>query len=72
MAEQKQHWKDALRATQQEGNRSDNKPDPREQKKVARQHYIRRKLDKDIKNYIKHTNPIKYADIERIATGYGF
>ena len=72
MAEQKQHWKDALRATQQEGNRSDNRFDPREKKKVARQHYIRRKLDKDIKKYINSTNQIKYKEIERIAKGYGF
>ena len=72
MAEEKQHWKDALRATQQEGDRSDNRPDPREKKKVARHHYIRRKLDKDIKKYINSTNQIKYKEIERIATGYGF
>ena len=72
MAEQKQHWKDALRATQQEGNRSDDSSDPREKKKVARQHYIRRKLDKDIKKYINNTNQIKYKEIERIAKGYGF
>ena len=72
MAEQKLHWKDALRATQQEGNRSDDSADPREKKKVARQHYIRRKLDKDIKKYTNSTNQIKYKEIERIAKGYGF
>ena len=72
MAKEQQHWKDALRATQQEGNRSNNHFDPREKKKVARQHYVRRKLDKDIKRYTNSTNQIKYKEIERIAKGYGF
>ena len=72
MAKDNSHWKDVLRATQQEGNRSDNRFDPREKKKVARQHYIRRKLDKDIKKYTNSTNQIKYKEIERIAKGYGF
>ena len=72
MAKEQQDWKSTLRATQQEGNRSDNRSDSREEKKVARLMYVKRKLDKDIKKHIKYNNPIKYKDIERIAKGYGF
>ena len=68
----KQRLSDALQTTESKGGGFDNKPDPREQKKIARQHYIRRKLDKDVKKYINSTNQIKYKEIERIAKGYGF
>ena len=34
--------------------------------------YKKRKLDKDVKNYIKNTTVIKSKTIDNIATGHGF
>ncbi len=70
MAKEKQHWQDALRSAQQEGDRQDNRLDPREQKKKSRIMYKRRKIDKEIKKLLKRS-PIKYKDIEDIHDRYG-
>ncbi len=67
----KQRLQDAIKTTKSEGGRLDDNTDPRQQKKVARQMYLKRKLDKEIKKYIKDANPIKYTEIERIQRSYG-
>lgn len=45
----------------------------REDKKKASMHYKRRKLDKDVRQYIKGTRgPLRLTDIERIGRRHGF
>ena len=51
---------------------SDDTVNLREQKKRSRIMYKKRKLDKDIKYYIKNTVIIKWKTIDRIAQGHGF
>ena len=41
-------------------------------KKESSLHYKRRKLDKDVKKYIKHNNKINSEEIERIGRRHGF
>ena len=65
MAEQKQYWKDALRSAKQEGDRQDDRADKARKKKIARQMYLRRKLDKDIKKLI-NKNVIRFGEIVEI------
>ena len=72
MAYEKPGWKDALQAFQSEGGGSDDTVNLREQKKRSRIMYKKRKLDKDIKYYIKNTVIIKWKTIDRIAQGHGF
>ena len=72
MAYEKPGWKDALQAFQSEGGGSDDTVNLREQKKRSRIMYKKRKLDKDIKYYIKNTVIIKWKTIDRIARGHGF
>ena len=72
MAHEKQHWKDALQAAKSEGGRQDNRIDPREQKKISRQHYKRRKLDKEVRNYVKNRIRINSGDIDAIGRKHGF
>ena len=71
MAKEKQDWKSALRSAQQEGNRQDDKLDIARKKKQSTVMYKKRKLDKDIKRYIKDNDPIKYKEIERIQKTHG-
>ena len=40
-------------------------------KKQSTVMYKKRKLDKDIKKYIKNNDPIKYKEIERIQQAHG-
>ena len=72
MAYEKPGWQDALQALKSEGGGSDDTVNLREQKKRSRIMYKKRKLDKDIKNYIKNTTVIKYKTIDGIAKGHGF
>ena len=65
----------ALQAAESKRSRSDDRVDQREKKKLSRQHYIRRKLDKDIRNYVKSRNkfqPIRSGDIDAIGRKHGF
>ena len=71
MAHNKQGWKDALQTIKSERSRQDNRDNQRAKKKVAELHYKRRKLDKDVKRYIKH-DPIHGSEIERIGRKHGF
>lgn len=73
MAKEKQDWKDVIRSKKQERDRQDDRIDPRQQKKLATLHYKRRKLDKDVKNYIeKNEKTLKGGDIEAIGRKHGF
>lgn len=71
MAYQKQYWKDALQTTKSEGSGLDNSNDKEQQKKQARIMYRRRKLEKDIKQYIKN-GKISSSEIERIGRRHEF
>ncbi len=62
----KQRLESALQASKPERSRPDHKNDPREQKKVARQMYMRRRLSKDINNYVNNNDPILYKEIVKI------
>ena len=65
----------ALQAAKSEGSRQDNRVDQREKKKQSRQHYLRRKLDKDIRNYVKSRSkyqPVRSRDIDTIGRKHGF
>jgi len=71
MAHEKQYWKDTLQTTKPERSGLDNTTNKEQQKKQARIMYNRRKLDKDIKQYIKNDR-IKGSRIERIGRQHGF
>ena len=64
-------WKQELGKLKQEGNRQDDKLDIARKKKQSTVMYKKRKLDKDIKKYIKDNDPIKYKEIERIQQAHG-
>ena len=59
-------WKQELGKLKQERDRQDDKLDIARKKKQSTIMYKKRKLDKDIKKYIKDNDPIKYKEIERI------
>ena len=59
-------WKKELGKLKQKGDRQDDKLDLARKKKQSTVMYKKRKLDKDIKKYIKDNDPIKYKEIERI------
>lgn len=71
MAYEKPNWKDVLHAENKKRRGRNNKTDPREKKKQVRQHYNRRRLDKDIKDYYKNNNPILFKKIEEIQEAHG-
>ena len=72
MAHEKLGWKDALQAAKSKGSRPDNSTDQREAKKQATINYKRRKLDKDVKRYIKDNRVLRSRDIEAIGRQHGF
>lgn len=72
MADKKQYWKDALQTAKSEGSRQDDSINKRKQKKLASLHYKRRKLEKDIKKYAKHSKRINSRAIDEIAGRHGF
>ena len=72
MAKEQRDWKDALQAAKSEGGRQDDRIDPREQKKKSRQMYQRRKLDKEVRNYVNKRTRINSADIDSIGRKHGF
>jgi hypothetical protein len=71
MAHEKQDWKDALQTAKPERSRPDDDTDQRK-KKEARMMYTRRILQKDINNYIKENESIRYRDIDAIGRKHGF
>jgi len=71
MAYEKQYWKDALQTAKPERSGFDNTANKEQQKKQARIMYNKRKLEKDIKQYIKNDR-IKGSSIERIGRQHGF
>lgn len=50
---------------------TDQEKDPRRERKIARTHYIKRKLTKEVKHYINNARIIKYKKIEQIQSKYG-
>ena len=72
MAHEKQGWKDTLQTIKPERSGSDDRADQREQKKIATQHYKRRKLDKDVRKYTGHARPIRSSAIDEIGRQHGF
>ena len=72
MAHEKQGWKEVLQAAKPERSRSDDRIDQAAKKKLASIHYKRRKLDKDVKRYIKDTYYHRSTEIEQIGRRHGF
>ena len=72
MAYEKPGWKEVLQTAKPEGNRSDDRVDQAAKKKLASVHYKRRKLDKDVKRYIKENITLRGKEIERIGRRNGF
>ena len=70
MAHNKQDWKDALQAAKPERSESDNNADQRKQKKEARLMYVKRSLQKDIKQLLTH-NIITFNEIVKIHIKHG-
>lgn len=71
MAYKKQDWKDALQTAKSERSRQDDSDNQRKKKKLASMHYKRRKLEKDVRNYIKNNRKINSRDIEQIGRKHG-
>ena len=71
MAYEKQYWKDALQTAESKRSRSDDSVNKEQQKKKSRLMYNRRKLERDVKRYIKG-EIIKGSEIDRIGRQYGF
>ena len=72
MAHEKQGWKEVLQAAKPERSRSDDRIDQAAKKKLASIHYKRRKLDKDVKQYIKDKYYYRSTEIEQIGRRHGF
>jgi len=71
MAYKKEYWKDTLQTAKPKGSRFNNSNDQEQQKKQARIMYNRRKLEKDIKKYVRN-DKINGEAIERIGRQHGF
>ena len=72
MAYEKQDWKDALQTAKSERSRQDDSDNQRKKKKLAALHYKRRKLEKDVRNYINNNKRINFKDIDEIGRRHGF
>ena len=72
MAYEKQNWKDALQTAKSKGSRQDDSDNQRKKKKLAALHYKRRKLEKDVRNYINNNKHINFKDIDEIGRRHGF
>jgi len=72
MAYEKQDWKDALQTAKSKGSRQDDSDNQRKKKKLAALHYKRRKLEKDVRNYINNNKHINFKDIDEIGRRHGF
>ena len=72
MAYEKQGWKETLQTAKSEGRGYDDTNDDRAKKKVSSLHYKRRKLDKDVKRYIKDNRSYRSSEFERIGRQHGF
>lgn len=72
MAYEKQDWKDALQTAKSKGGRQDDSDNQRKKKKLAALHYKRRKLEKDVRNYINNNKHINFRDIDEIGRRHGF
>lgn len=72
MAYEKQDWKDALQTAKSKGSRQDDSDNQRKKKKLAALHYKRRKLEKDVRNYINNNKHINFRDIDEIGRRHGF
>ena len=71
MAYEKQYWKDTLQTAEPERSGFNNTTNKEQQKKQSRLMYKRRKLERDVKKYIKG-EIIKGSGIERIGRQHGF
>ena len=71
MADKKQYWKDTLQTAEPKRSGFDNTTNKEQQKKQSRLMYKRRKLERDVKKYIKG-EIIKGSGIERIGRQHGF
>ena len=65
-------WKDVLKDTYKKNDRQDDPDNFREKKVKARLMYRKRKLEKDVKNYIRESYCLRSRDIERIGRRHGF
>lgn len=72
MAYEKQDWKDTLQTAKSKGSRQDDSDNQRKKKKLAALHYKRRKLEKDVRNYINNNKHINFRDIDEIGRRHGF
>lgn len=72
MAYEKQDWKDTLQTAKSERSRQDDSDNQRKKKKLAALHYKRRKLEKDVRNYINNNKHINFKDIDEIGRRHGF
>ena len=72
MAYTKPGWKDVLQTAKSKRSRQDDSDNQRKKKKLAALHYKRRKLDKDVRNYINNNKRIDYKSIDEIGRKHGF
>jgi hypothetical protein len=61
-----------LQAAKSEGRGYDDTDNQRKKKKIAALHYKRRKLDKDVKRYIKENSRLNSKELDEIGTRNGF
>jgi hypothetical protein len=63
---------DALQAAKSKGRRYDDSDNERKKKKESSLHYKRRKLDKDVRKYIRSNNKFNSKEIDEIGRQHGF
>lgn len=63
---------DALQAAKSKGRRYDDSDNERKKKKESSLHYKRRKLDKDVRKYIRSNNKFNSKQIDEIGRQHGF
>jgi len=72
MAYEKQDWKDTLQTAKPKRSRQDDSDNQRSKKKLAALHYKRRKLEKDVRNYINNNKHISSEEIDKLGIRHGF
>lgn len=63
---------DALQTAKSKGRRYDDSDNERKKKKESSLHYKRRKLDKDVRKYIRSNNKFNSKEIDEIGRQHGF
>ena len=66
------NWKEQLYELKQKRDRPDDPTNIEQKKKTSRLMYQRRKLDKDVREYVKNNTILRSGEINRIGRRHGY